>query len=432
MRVLAGFLLTGLPGVLSLSVQVHGRGSAKLGSASRSNSAPDDSFVPTFYAPQLTPQQFLFVSSPTQGKIVYTEIRNFQSISGRTFPLVDSGLGQPCGIAFDRQRGNLYVADRQFNKIFRYYVFVDQSGPTTKLATDGVQITILENTPVQWVAVDPAGDVLYSDTVAKTINKIPASTVDLLASGEISASQLVPVSIADQQAQALVAVQTSNSSGATLDTTDDSTLPQANILVLYEAKSNPNVVTPAGIATDGVRLYWANSAGGTTGGTAVQGEVQPSRLVQFPGTNAPSFQSLSLTNATDSAQGVVRSNKMLFFSSNASGNGAVYGVTESGQPLAFVQGLSSPTGLVWDGDQTVFVADTAASTVYSFPIGRIADSMPLTRSVVLNGAMGLALLSAQDPAFQLRAGSLKASFSLLQWFTFVMFLGIAGADRLAL
>lgn len=413
------FLFAGcLPSVHGLSAQVHGRGGASLGTGNRASSSPADSIVPTFYAPQLTPLQFLFISSPDQGKIVYTELRNFQSTTGRTFPLVDSGLGQPCGLAFDHKRGSLYVADRQFQKIFRYSVYVDQSGPSAMLATDGVQITVLENTPVQWVAVDPAGDVIYSDSVAKTINKIPANTVQLLASGEISAAQLLPISLADQQAQAkITTAQNSNSSGAAQSSASDSTLPQANILVLYEAKSNPSVVAPAGIATDGNHLYWANSAGGTSGGAAVRGEVHPRRLIQLPGVNAPTFPSVSLTNATDSAQGVVRSNKMLFFSSNASGNGAVYGVTEAGQSFAFVQGLSSPTGLAWDGDQTVFVADTAASTVYSFPIGRIADNMPLTRSVVFRGAMGLALLSVQDPAFQLRAGAVttKVVFAAVSW-----------------
>lgn len=390
----------------------------RLGSLS---SAPIDSFVPTFTAPQLTPRQFLFVSSPAEQKIVYTELRNFQSTSGRTFVLVDSGLSKPAGLAFDHQRGNLYVADGAFKKIFRFTVFVDETGPTTKLVTDGVQLTILENTTVQWVAVDAAGNVIYSDEDAKTINKIPADTVELLASGELEASDLVLTSVADQETRALIAAaRRANSSGAAATSAADTSLPQASILVLYEASSNPSVVAPAGLATDGIRLYWTNSAGGQKGGTAVQGEMMPQQLVQLEPGSTPFFRSVSLTNATDGATGVVRSNNMLFYSSSSDGNGAVYGITESGKPLAFVQGLSSPMGLVWDGDQTVFVADTAQNTVYSFPIGRVSGNVPLTRSVVLSGATGLALLSAQDPAFQLRAEAAKTAFAVLSWLMLLM------------
>eukprot|EP00438_Fugacium_kawagutii_P023689 Skav218409 [mRNA] locus=scaffold1349:121385:127888:+ [translate_table: standard] len=82
------------------------------GSARRSNSMSStrlvrgvDYFNPTFVAPQLTPKQFLIISSASEQKIVYTELKNFKATTGRTFALIDSGLSEPQGLALDHDRG---------------------------------------------------------------------------------------------------------------------------------------------------------------------------------------------------------------------------------------------------------------------------------------------------------------------------------------
>merc|ERR1719230_2263175 len=120
-------------------------------------------------APPMTPPEFLIISSPTEQKIVYTELVNMHSVHGRTYPLIDSGLGEPAGIAFDRERGDLYVADRAARKIFRYSILVSDKPNSldgnngTSLISDGIRLTVMEGRDVSWVAVNQNGDILYSD-----------------------------------------------------------------------------------------------------------------------------------------------------------------------------------------------------------------------------------------------------------------------------
>jgi len=85
-----------------------------------------------FSAPPMQPSQFLIISSPTEKKVVWTPLVNFRSSEGRAFVLVDDGLSEPKGIAFDDRRGLLYVADSGAKAIFRYTVIIDvspESGP---------------------------------------------------------------------------------------------------------------------------------------------------------------------------------------------------------------------------------------------------------------------------------------------------------------
>merc|ERR1719316_2532964 len=97
----------------------------------------------------MTVAQFLFVSSPAEKKVCWTELNNFKSTEGRVHPLIDSGLEAPTGIALDRIRGHLYVADYAAKKIFRYGYKVrttsDSSGGVKRSVTStGVRLTVLQ------------------------------------------------------------------------------------------------------------------------------------------------------------------------------------------------------------------------------------------------------------------------------------------------
>lgn len=344
-----------------------------------------DYFNPTFVAPQLTPKQFLIISSPSQQKIVYTELKNFKSTTGRTFALIDSGLVQPEGLALDHDRGALYVADKGAKKILRFHVYVQDKGNGLQLITDNVQLCIMQNADTSWVNVDINGDVFYSDATTKTINRIPVGVVEMMAKGQYSASDLN-----------LISEKTLETGGGATSNVAASRF----VFSLYDGAVNPHVGTPAGLVSDGARLYWTNMDKGKKKGSVVQGEVSPK--LPSGSDKTASFPSTMLSNASDIGYGMTKSSKYVFLSAEDNGVGVVSGVTPQGATFDFVTGLSGPRGLCWDGDQTIFVADEAAGVVYSFPGGRLMTGAPFAKSAVLQGAFGVAILSDQDQAWAMR------------------------------
>lgn len=385
--------------------------------AATSSAGATSSWVPTFFAPQLTPLQFLIISSPTQHKVVYTQLKNFKSTYGRTYPLIDSGLLEPAGIDFDRDRGFLYVADRAAQKIYRYGVVMREEYDRDRvkhyvLAIEGNRLTVVDGCQAEWVTVNPNGDVFYSDIGSNSINKISMTTMASLGDGVFEASQLQVVS--EKQLEAMSAASTASQLGPnTMQVPTDSPPPQANILSLYEGSMNQHVSTPGGIFSDGLRLYWTNGASGTTAGAVLQGEVTPKSPPTLVSGGSPApFPTNMLSNASGTGFGVCKSNDLVFFAgldstaSAGANTGAVYGVSGNGGPtMPFAIGLGSPRGVCWDGDNTVYVADEAQDTVWSFPSGRHMENAPLTKTVEFAGAYGIAMLTKEDILFMLKAGA---------------------------
>jgi len=392
MLMLSAFILAASSTQLSHATGMHLKGAAArsksaLGASSGGGESADY-FNPIFSAPQLTPKQFLIISSSSQQKVVYTELKNFKSTTGRTFALIDSGLTDPRGLAFDRDRGALYVADKGAQQIFRYHVYVDDSNSVLSLSTDGVQLSIKENADVEWLHVDINGDVFYSDETKKTINRIPVNTIDMLSKGAFGAGDLSLISEKEMVA---------SSSGVSDD------IQSREVYAIYEGATNPHVSTPAGVVSDGARLYWVNAVDGKTVGTVVEGFVDPHLpKAEKGGKVAAAFPSVALSNETDTASGIAKSNKLIFFGSAEKGIGKISSLTSSGQVFDVASGLSQPKGLSWDGDQTLYVADESANTVFSLPVGRLMENAPLTRSAVLTGAFGLAIFSEFDKAWTMR------------------------------
>lgn len=392
MLMLSAFIIAACSTQVSHATGMHLKGAAARSSsalgASSGGGESTDYFNPIFSAPQLTPKQFLIISSSTEQKVVYTELKNFKSTTGRTFALVDSGLTDPRGLAFDRDRGALYIADKGAKQIFRYHVYVDDSNSALTLTTDGVQLAVMQNADVEWLHVDINGDVFYSDETNKTINRIPVNTIEMLSKGAFGAGDLSLIS--EKQMVA-------SNSGISDD------IQSREVYAIYEGSTNPHVSTPAGVVSDGARLYWTNAVDGKKVGTVAEGSVDPHLpKTEKGGKVAAAFPSVSLSNETDTASAIAKSNKLIFFGSVDKGIGKVSSLTSTGQVFDVATGLGQPKGLSWDGDQTLYVADQAASTVYSLPVGRLMENAPLTRSAVLNGAFGLTIFSEFDKAWTMR------------------------------
>jgi len=368
--------------------------------------------------------EFLLISSPAQHKVVWTNLQNFQSSDHRPFALVDSGLDTPKGLAFDHNKGHLYVADSGAKKIFRYTILTDSSGTRPTLTTSGVRLTVIEGHPVEELAIDDKGNLFYTAPDTNNINKIEAEVLHRLAKGEYSPSMLEFVSQKKLQAEvkAKVAVKKkeANSTNSTLP--KDEPPPDARILSVYEASVNPHVSMPAGIATKGDKLYWTNAAEGKTAGTVVEGKTEPEMVEDGEDAdsgNATSlaqikpFKATSLTETSSGAYSIAMSEKVVFFTRNKTGLAEGGGESEAGVVsgllmgseiiLDFVSDLARPRGLVWDKDQTVYVADQSGGHVWSFPVGRMMTHAPLTEAVEMEGAYGLEILSNKDPCFSKNA-----------------------------
>lgn len=372
---------------------------------------------------QLTPLQFLIISSPFEKKITWTRLRNFKSVEGRAFPLIDSGLSEPRGIALDRERGRLYVADRQMRKIFHYRVYVQKGGDgyaddSVNLVTDGVQLTIQQDREVEYVAVDTNGDLFFSEYGKKAIIKVPFNLISVMGAGKYQAGQIVTVRERQLEAMSSAEVQRSLSlsAGNIAVVPIEAQAHQLTAFSLYEINNSPYVGKPGGLVSDGRRLYWTNTRNGSIYGTVGGGEVNPGvdRRAAMGG-STPNFPTRMIANITEHGYGIAKSNNLIFITASTGeetitavagragvSEGSVYAVTEQGVFTKLASGLVEPRGIVWDGDGTIYVADQAADTVYSMPVGRLVSNAPRSKVVDLRSAFGLALLSADDPAFQIK------------------------------
>lgn len=347
------------------------------------------------FSPTMTVAQFLFVSSPAEKKVCWTELENFKSTEGRVQPLIDSGLEAPNGIALDRINGHLYVADYAAKKIFRYRIKVKtekESDGTEKksMSSDGVRLTVLEGFHPRWLSVDPRGDLIFTNEDANSVNRLPYDTIEKIASGEVLPKNLVTVAEKDLEA-------TSAALTATATAVDEEADPKYEVFSLYEAGTNPHLAVPSGVYTDGVAIYWGNKGSGTEKGSVVEGSVQPTAPLSSA-TTGGIFETSIIANNTDQVYGVVKTRGALMFADELT---RVYGVALSGGSVyELTDKVGEPRGLVWDGDNTVYIADQQSGKIWSMPSGRLSEGQPIEEATQLNDAFGLALLTERDEAFK--------------------------------
>lgn len=391
--------------VLVQGIKSTGRVSAeaRLASGGYKSTMPNKPVHTAPGIPLLHDQHFLIISSPIQAKVLYTQVENGISTSGQTFPLVTGGLKEPKGIAVDTTHGNLYIADAGAQKIYRYGLVVANGG----LETNGVRTIVVENATVDSVACDLLGNLFYTAGSTNNINKLPYHTIKHMEERLFDSSVLEIVSAkklageaAGAEAQKLKKTGSAMMSAPPKDLVEE----DGKILSLYEAKINDFVMEPGAIQVDGPALYWTNKKNGTKAGTVVRGDVNPKPPVN--GGNASKvepFPATVLSLESESAYGMVKTHSSILWSTyeKDENSGVVYGqLLSGGTPVKFVQGLSTPKGLAFDGDMTAYVADDKTGIVHGFPVGRLMDDAPATKTVEVNGSYGLCMLKADMPGFQ--------------------------------
>merc|ERR1719506_910393 len=324
------------------------------------------------------PQQYLLISSPREMKVVYSVVTPGKAAGSQVAPVVDSGLLGPEGIAVDRVRGILYIADPPSQKIFSYQLRVSNQ----LLVSDGKQVTIVEGQEVVWLSVDSHGNLYYTSALSNEVLSIDRAVLSKIQSDEITASALKTES---QHAADVAKELAANKALEQENLPTPRPALKPTIHVLYsKMEGEDSASAPAGISAEGITVYWGNGASGTTLGAMIAGQMHP----------AEGQSVVKLGSNTNTAYGVCTSSNSVFYTDKTQ---FVYGVKKAGgTPEKMTTMLQSPRGLAWDGDGTVFVADQAANMVYSFPSGRIAPAS-LTRTTSLHDAFGLAIVSKDDP-----------------------------------
>lgn len=346
----------------------------------------------------MTPGTFLVASLPAEGKVVYSKMKNGQSLAkGRMFPIVDGGLLMPHGIAIDKLHGLLYVADPQQKSIFQYKLSI--SGD--ELSSDGVQLLVMGGREVHWVTCDRRGDLFFTDGPSRQVLKMTWPTIDGLMKGKFLAGDLTTIKQEEEEELAAAAAAEAREFSGKAKQPKREAVPE--IYTLYEAADNPHVSFPGGIASDDIHIFFSNEKRGGQAGSVVEGEVDPKAPLTGASEEGPQpFSSTQLASNTDNAFGVALTFDKIIYTDDTEN---VWGMPiNGGSPVKMAGGLVQPRGLAWDGDSTMFVADTQANSIKAFPVGQLRSN-GLDGVTAVHSAWGLAILTARDPGWAKIGGS---------------------------
>lgn len=371
----------------------------------------------------------LLVSSPMERKVSFIQLKDFQSVEGTAIPIVDAGLSQPYGLAWDAPRSALYICDHSFKKIFRLELTMFKcqrqcKGIPYQIRTKQ-RTTVVEGVSAKWAAVDEQGDLYFTDESTNSVNMLSGLVIEEIVKQRLLPRDLSRTTEAESAGEESVRESMEDTHESSLVSHFHNfmnfSLSQATkpmkpaIHQLYEKGVCPNVGTPAGIVVSGSQLFWTNGVGGTGSGSLVAGQADPRVKKPTGQDDMPTFPSRSLTNVTSSAFGVALTNDKIMFSDAAH---IVWATNiHTGHTVAINEFLAKPRGIVWDGENTIYVADQGSNKIVSMPVGLLKENAPLTVTAYLNGPFGVAHISKSDPIWDLDMiasdGSLGAWLSSL-------------------
>jgi hypothetical protein len=336
------------------------------------------------------PPTMLLISSPMERKVSYTQVKQFQSVGGAVLPVIDAGLVAPYGIAWDAKRSALYVCDSALKKIFRVQLRAERCseqchGLEYQLKVHGDRYTIVEGVISQWVSVDDEGNMFFTDAETDSVNKVPVGVIERIVADEILPRELKRTSQPEAEGENAA----NHATGKVWQS------PQApSIFQLYERGASPNVGKPAGVATDGSELFWANQADGLTSGSVAGGKTTPKVEKPVGDDGDAAFPSVAIAKNIASAYGIaVTSSKVVYTDTTHTVWASSRGNRET---LALTRSLTKPRGIVWDGDNTVYVADQDGNDIVSMPVGLLRENAPVSKTLDIHSPFGLALVSGAD------------------------------------
>jgi len=260
---------------------------------------------------------------------------------GTPQPLIATGLTHPQGIAYDRERRRLLIADPDVKQILAYTLGFDDDGNPLVSSGPFVVCTGVES---RWVSVDENGDVLFSDEPANMILKVAAA--DVLGS------------------------------------------PDKAPEVLFNGGDMAEVSEPGGVAVDAGNIYWTNKHYGTLAGSVIRGRRTPAAAGDVAGT-----VSVLATN-TERAYGLCIARGRLYYTDASLKLYSLSLAASAGNAVELSRTLTNPRGCTADDDGHVFLADRGAGAVYF--VENSNHTARLTRVFDHQDAFGVAVVRSSS------------------------------------
>lgn len=300
---------------------------------------------------------YLFVSSPADQAIHYARLLTAAEQSrGETMmmhQLTQTGqVVKPLGLAVDSSRGLLYVADPGQKAILAFRIYENFG----QLNVDGPE-TLLSNVTSHWIGVDSVGTLFISDPDNHRILSLCASKIR----GLLGLNGM-----------------------AAIGTSED-----VNVTELYSQVGHAPLRLPQGVASDGRQVFWANGQDGDQIGAVVRGAEETD--------DEKSQTAKPLSTESDAAFGVCLTSSRIYYTSRKN---TVYTMKTdgSGKRVMVTDRLQEPRGCAYDGDGTIFVADSKMNKVFSFAGGapNLAGARVMTSVLDVNEAHDVAVLHASS------------------------------------
>lgn len=345
--------------------------------------------------------KYLLASFPKLGEVHFTRLPD------ATWKPLVSGLKNPTALAVDEKNLRLFVADPATSKVFwfQYQVF-----PNGNLATDAVKRVAMKNVSASALTVDEVGNLyvagrLLVEGAAQTVNGIFKQPAVAIATGTSMLSQPARV--------------WTKGDGSWVE----SKLPGAAKASFVA--SSPAVSQPSALVVDPFFVYWGNSGSVPNASNAVARGLL--RLTPPTAENAlvakPPDAPLALADNAQSVTGMTVTPAGIYYATQQEGGGAIYGMASSQAPgscvgdhskCPLVAKVAGPTALAYDGESTVFVADSASGAVWSFASNVVAPHN-LDRVADADGIQAIAIVSSGAAHFSTVLSLLAACLFFLRF-----------------
>lgn len=229
-------------------------------------------------------------------------------------------------MAVDQEKQRLYVADPKSHKVFMYKLYLNGGGLHVN---KGEQFVVVRDVTPRWVTVDEKGTLLCTDEGRNLIAEVSAAGLAKLGEKDLDGNYVHP-----------------------------------NFLKLYDHTQTKQVDRPGGIAAEGNHVFWGNRVQGRPFGSLLSAPEDP----EFEMEHGMPRNIHALSSNVDKVYGVCATPSLVFYTG---GRRSVYGAKpgshdSQASKTVFLSDYAMPRGCAWDGDNTVFLADTGSDTVWSF------------------------------------------------------------------